>query len=176
MRKIILYIAMSIDGYIADTNGGVSWLNGDGSDVTNEGSYGEFISTIDTVILGYKTYHQLITELSPDTWVYPDKMSYVITHKKLEDKENILFTDDLLSLIAKLKEQDGKDIWICGGASIVNQLIGLNMIDRFYITLIPSILGSGIRLFETFEKEILLKLISTRCYNGMTDLVYEPRL
>ena len=158
MRKIILYIAMSLDGYIADKFGGVSWLGGDGSDSKNPGSYEEFMETIDTVILGYNTYHQIITELSPDIWVYNNKMSYVITHKHFEDKDNIRFTDDLENLILKLKQEKGKDIWICGGAKIVHQLIFLNLIDEFYFTIIPTILGEGIRLFEN-----LMLSLSSKC-------------
>ena len=173
MRKLVLYIAMSLDGFIADKDGGVAWLAGDGSDVDNEGSYDEFYNTIDTVVMGYNTYHQIITELSPECWVYANKMSYVITHKKLEDKENIMFTEDLEGLITKLMARDGKDIWVCGGADVVNQLLSMNRIDRICITVVPVILGGGTRLFGVFKKEIPLKLISVRDYNGMTDLVYE---
>ena len=65
MRKIVLYIAMSLDGYIADANGGVSWLRGQDPDSESEGSYPEFVRDIDTVVMGWETYHQVITELSP---------------------------------------------------------------------------------------------------------------
>lgn len=176
MRKTVLYIAMSLDGYIADQNGGVGWLSGDGSEEGHPGSYSAFAETIDIVILGYNTYYQIITELSPDEWVYADKKSYVITHKKPEVSENIIFTEKALDeLIAELKKEDGRDIWICGGASIVNQLIDLDLIDRFCVTVIPTILGSGIPLFNRHEKETRLKLLQTQSYNGMIDLVYEKR-
>lgn len=66
MRKIILYVAASVDGFIADKNGGVSWLQGDDSDLQAEGTYNRFIESVDTIILGYSTYHQIVTELSPD--------------------------------------------------------------------------------------------------------------
>ena len=173
MRKVVLYIAMSLDGYIADKDGGVSWLSGDGSKTENASSYDSFVQTVDTVIIGYTTYHQITTELSPDIWPYDDKMSYVITHKKLENKENIVFSDNLPELITKLKNEDGKDIWICGGAGIVNQLIDLNLIDRFCITVIPTILGNGIKLFSKHNEETKLKFVSSYGYHGMIDLVYE---
>ena len=92
MRKVILYISTSLDGYIADHNGDVNWLSGQDESNTEQGSYPEFIETIDTVILGYKTYHQVVTELSPDIWVYKGKQSYVITNKNIENKEEITFT------------------------------------------------------------------------------------
>ncbi len=173
MRKIILYIATSLDGFIADKNGSVAWLKGDGSDEKNMGSYPNFIESVDTVVLGYNTYHQIITELAVDNWPYKGKMSYVITSKNLSDKEDIKFSSNLIGLINELKNQEGKDIWICGGASIANQLLKENLIDRLSIAIIPTILGDGTRLFETGLPETKLKLISTQNYNGITDLVYE---
>ncbi len=121
MRKTILYIAMSLDGYIADKNGGVDWLERDGSDTGNEGSYGKFIDTVDTVVMGYKTYNQIVTELSPDKWVYEGLKTYVITHRKIENNKNVNFINGSIEeLITELKNNDGKNIWICGGAKIVN--------------------------------------------------------
>ena len=176
MRKVILYIAMSLDGFIADTDGGVSWLGGDGSDVDAPGSYSRFLRSVDTIIMGHKTYQQIVSELSPDAWVYVGKKSYVITHRHLESSDEITFTDkDPSKLLAELKRKNGKNIWICGGASIVNQLLDADLIDRFYVTIIPTIMGNGIRLFSTHEKEARLKFISTQNYNGMVDLVYERR-
>ncbi len=175
MRKIILYIATSLDGFIADKNGELDWLKGDGSDEHNMGSYDDFIQTIDTVILGHTTYHQIITELAVDNWPYKGKMSYVITSKNLEDKEDIKLCSDLLDLINKLKNQDGKDIWICGGANIANQLLKENLVDKIIISIIPTILGEGTKLFEKGLPETKLKLLSSRNYNGITDLVYEKR-
>ena len=73
MRKAILYIAMSLDGYIADARGGVDWLTGDGSEPEHEGSYPAFYNAVDTVIMGHTTYRQITCELSPGHWVYGDK-------------------------------------------------------------------------------------------------------
>ncbi len=174
MRRVIVYIAMSIDGYVADNDGGVGWIRGDGSDETNMGSYPAFIDTVDTVILGYSTYNQIVNELSPDVWVYAGKQSYVLTHRKIENEEEIIFTDeDLGTLIAGLKKQDGESIWICGGARIVNQLKELNLIDEYILSVIPVILGDGIRLFDKSNSDVKLKLKSTVSYNGIVDLNYE---
>ena len=74
-----------------------------------------------------------------------------------------------------MKKEPGKDIWICGGANIVQQLMNEDLIDCYYITVIPTLLGNGIRLFENGKHEIQLKLIDTQSYNGMVDLVYDRR-
>ena len=92
MRKVTLFIAMSLDGYIADKDGGVDWLNGQEEDGENMDTYSEFIKTIDTIIMGWNTYHQLTSELSPEEWVYPEQISYVITHREIPSTERIHFT------------------------------------------------------------------------------------
>ena len=76
MRKISLFIAMSLDGYIADSKGSVEWLQGqgDGEDID---TYSEFIKDIDTILMGWNTYHQIVTELSPNEWIYRDFITYV---------------------------------------------------------------------------------------------------
>ncbi len=175
MGKVVLYIAMSLDGYIADKDGGVAWLEGDGSDQANTGTYDEFIKTVETVILGYTTYHQVVTELSKDVWFYENQMTYVLTHKVVEDKPNIKFTSEpLVDLLTRLKQTQTGDIWICGGASIVNQALNHRMIDQYRIAIMPTVLGDGIPLFDSKETT-LLKLVETHTYNGMVELVYENR-
>ena len=174
MRRTILYIAMSLDGYIADELGRVKWLEGQDPADENEGTYPEFIQTVDTVIMGWKTYHQIVTELSPDEWVYSNLTTYVITHHEKEPEEKIRFVQDSpVSLIRNLKNSEGRDLWICGGAEIVRQLMQDDLIDRFYISVIPIVLGDGIRLFGKSEKRLELKLLDTRSWNGITELRYE---
>ena len=176
MRKISLFIAMSLDGYIADNNGGVNWLNGQGDDSENIDVYSDFVKNIDTVIMGWNTYHQIVTELSPNNWAYKDFTTYVVTHKNKKSLKQIKFTSEApVSLLKRLKEKDVKGIWICGGAHIVQQLIDEDMIDKYYISIIPTILGGGIRLFEKTKQEIKLKLSKTQTYNGITDLIYVRR-
>ncbi len=178
-RIVILYIAMSLDGFIADENGGVAWLNGQGTETKPDNSYSEFIKNIDTVILGMTTYNQVITELSPQSWPYEDIKSYVFTSKSINNiksKENIEFINsDIVKFIENLKNQEGKDIWICGGASIVNQLVEHNLIDEYHLTIIPTILGKGIRLFSNNNQTILLKCDKTVVYDGMVTAIYSKR-
>lgn len=150
MRKISLFIAMSLDGYIADNKGSVHWLEGESDENESIDAYSEFVKDIDTILMGWNTYHQIVTELSPNAWIYSDFTTYVVTHNDHASSENIRFVNtDPVDLIKELKEEKGKDIWICGGAAIVQQLVNADLIDCYYITVIPTILGSGIRLFKT---------------------------
>ncbi len=178
MRKSVLFIAVSLDGYIADKAGSVEWLSGDGSDSDSEnmGSYSEFMSGVDTVILGYSTYNQIVTELSPDVWAYKGMKSYVITHRDIKSTDEIIFTaKSPTEIVKELKSLPGKDIFICGGAKIANDLVLNDMIDRYHISVMPVVLGGGTRLFEGDYSSIDLKLVKTDNYNGIVDLVYERR-
>lgn len=85
-RKVILYIAQSLDGYIAKENGDVDWLVGEGKEEVLDCGYDEFLSGIDTVIMGRKTYEQVINELSPKVWPYEGKNSYVFTKSKIDEE------------------------------------------------------------------------------------------
>ena len=176
MRKVVLYIAMSIDGYIADKNGKVDFIKGQNDIEQNGDSYTNFIKKVDTVVMGWNTYHQIVTELSPNKWVYNDMTSYVITHRALKSTENIVFTQTApCDLIKQLKQQKGDKIWICGGANIIQPLIQYELIDEYMISIIPTILGSGIRLFGETQQQIKLKLIQTQYDNGITELIYKKR-
>lgn len=176
MRELVLYIAMSIDGYIADRNGGVDWLAGQDGRSDDMGSYPVFIQTVDTVIMGYTTYHQIATELFVGGWPYTGMHTYVLTHRKAADEPEITFTDEPLpALIRRLKQQAGKDIWLCGGADLARQCVSAGLIDRYHLTVIPTLLGGGVRLFPEGIPETKLTLLSTFHTNGMTDLVYGRR-
>lgn len=175
-RKVVLYIAMSLDGYIADENGGVDWLAGHEKIEYDDKGYQIFISQVDTVIMGYTTYYQIATELSKDKWYYEGLKSYVLTHKSESDKKDITFVHQpIQELISDLLKQDGKDIWICGGAAIVHQCLKENLIDEFQITIIPVILGQGIYMFCDLNSDMLLHLESMKENNGMVELIYKKR-
>lgn len=176
MRKVRLFIAMSLDGYIADKNGGVEWLEGENKGYDDMESYHTFIKGIDTIIMGWNTYHQITEELSPQTWMYPAFTTYVLTHKEVTSSEKIIFTkEDICKLLVKLKAEEGKDIWVCGGANLVQQLVAEDRIDSYCISVIPVILGSGILLFDDVSKMIKLKVVRTQTYNGIIDLEYTRR-
>lgn len=174
-RKVILYISTSVDGYIADTKGSVSWINGQDENYESDYGYNDFIKSVDTVIMGYNTYKQITEELSPNEWVYQGLQSYVFTEKSINDTDDIKFVNEDINLfIDKLKKEAGKNIWICGGANLLNQLVKEDLIDEYHITTIPIILGSGIRLFQ--ENNIIkLRLKESTEENGIITNIYLKR-
>lgn len=174
MRKVELFIALSLDGYIADAEGKVDWLHGESQEVSDYDFYTPFIKNIDTIIIGRNTYDQIVKELSPDHWPYYGLKTYVITHEIQQCRQaaDIIFTgSELGSLIKQLKQESGKDIWICGGADLIQQLMSENLIEVFHFCIIPVILGHGIRLFKEMEQHIDLSLIGTTNYNGIIEVV-----
>ncbi len=172
-RKIILYIAASLDGYIARNNSAVDWLS-DGSDDSNiDNGYDRFYQSIDTVVMGRTTYEQVINELSPDVWVYEGKKCYVASTKEWESDNRVeVITGDITGFVNNLKKQQGMDIWIVGGGKLIDQFIKHNLIDKYIITIIPTILGDGIPLFLGKNPEIKLKLIETKNIGDMVELTY----
>jgi dihydrofolate reductase len=177
MRKVVLFIAMSLDGYIASPDGGIDWLAGEDAASSDSGSYERFVAGVSDVVMGYNTYHQLTTELMPGAWPYAAQRSFVLTHRKdAAPQEGVTFTDEPLEqLIARLKAEQGGEIWICGGASVANQCMRAGLVDRYHINVIPVLRGAGIRLFEGLAEQVPLTLLSTEHYNGIVDLVYAPR-
>lgn len=176
MKKVHVFIAMSLDGYIADRNGKVEWLQGQQENQNDMQSYEQFIQCIDTVIMGWTTYHQIVSELMEDTWCYKGLTTYVLTHREMQDCEDIHFVhEDAAALVKRLKKQTGNDIWICGGANVIEQLRKADMIDRYHISILPILLGEGISLFSPIANSQPLQLIDTFSYNGIVDVIYERR-
>lgn len=167
---------MSLDGYIADPQGGVDWLVGEDRTREVPDSYDAFVCNVDVVIMGWNTYHKIVTELSPEKWVYEGLQAYVITHRSVEQREGVVFTDESpCTLVRRLKQAEGRSIWICGGADIVGQLLGEGLIDMFHVAIIPILLGGGTRLFGVQHSPAGLQLVSTLSYNGIVEVVYRKR-
>ena len=170
--KVILYIAMSLDGYIAKEDGSVDWLEDTGDVV--EAGYLKFYNIIDTIIMGRKTYDQILTF---GEWGYKGKNTYVLTSdiSRDTDNSNIEFrNDDIEDILAELKQKSESNIWLLGGAEIVNAFLEKKLIDEYRIAVIPVILGSGIRLF-TADVEEKLDFKQVTEYNGIVELKYEKK-
>ena len=173
-RKVILYIAMSLDGYIATKNENLDFL----SLVEQEGEdygYADFIKTVDTVIVGRKTYDKVLS-MGFD-FPHADKKSYIITRTPKPTIGNIQFyTENLEALILKLKEKDGQNIFVDGGAEIVNLMMKDNLIDVFCVSIIPVLLGDGISLFQDNRPELQLKFVRSETFkSGLVQIWYQKR-
>jgi dihydrofolate reductase len=170
-RKLILYIACSLDGYIAKPNDDLEFLSRvqiDGEDY----GYHEFISNIDTVILGRKTYDWVMSQV--DRFPHADKETYVVTRTTKAQKENITFyTGELRELVMGLKKKPGRHIFCDGGAEIVNELLKEQLFDELIISVIPVLVGDGIRLFKEGRPEQGLDFVSVKSYDtGLVQLHY----
>jgi len=167
MRDIILYIATSLDGYIARLDESVEWLFMDG-----DYGYEAFYASIDTVLLGRKTYAQI---LGFGDYPYPDKQNYVFTRSSdLPQAEGVEFVAaDLASFVRDLKTQPGRNIWLVGGAEIVAELMKHDLVDEFVISVHPIVLGDGIPLFLTGLETVELEFVSVKTYeSGLVQLTY----
>ena len=167
MRKVILFIASSLDGYIAREDGGIDWLFSDA-----DYGYSEFYGSIDTVIVGRKTYDQ---SLGFDEDPYKGKKAYVFTHDKhASDGRADFVSSDIADFVKKLKRMKGKDIWLVGGSDIVSILFNAGLVDRIILSIHPAVLGRGIPLFKGLTWEMQMKLAKTISYpSGLVQLHYE---
>ena len=161
-RSLILYIAMSLDGYIAGPNGELDWLFSD-----QDYGYYEFIKTIDTVLIGRKTYDEILDFDVP--YPYDDKKSYVFTTNpgNYSSDHDITFTaEDPLDVWKSLKEQEGRDVWLVGGGKLINPFVSQNEIDQYIIAVHPIILGKGIELFRDIDRRINLETEEVKTFDS----------
>ena len=167
MRKIILFIAVSLDGFIAGEKGEVDWLFHD-----QDYGYKKFLDGIGVILMGFETYKKC---LSFEEWPYKGKKCYVFTRKTgLPTDNNAEFINNPIEFTKKLKRLKGKDIWLVGGEKINSLLLNERLLDEIIIYIHPIILGRGIALAENLNKEIKLKLINCKRYDsGLVQLDYK---
>jgi dihydrofolate reductase len=171
MRKLILYISCSLDGYIAKPGDDLSFLSIVQKEDEDYG-YNEFVTSVDTVILGRKTYDWV--ENSGFDFPHRDKECYVITSANIPRDGNITFYNgDLSALIRDLKATEGKNIFCDGGSEIVNQLLTEKLLDEIILSVIPILVGDGVRLFKDLRPEQIVQLQSAKHFDtGLVQLHY----
>lgn len=174
MRKISLFIATSLDGYIAKPNNDLSFLKL----VEKEGEdygYTEFTRTIDTLIIGRKTYDYVFEEIGSSYYDNGQRDVYVITRtERPQVGRTTFYTGDLSELVKRLKSENGKNIYCDGGAEVINELLKKDLIDDLIISVIPILLGNGTRLFKDGRPEQKLELVSVKTFDtGLTQLHYK---
>jgi dihydrofolate reductase len=171
VRKVIVYLAASLDGYIAGPNGDMSFLDS----VQQEGEdygYFEFMKTVDTVVMGRKTYDWVMGQV-PE-FPHADKKTYIISRTERPQQGNLHFySGNLRELITKLKTEAGLNIFVDGGAEIVQALLKQKLIDEIILSIIPILLGDGVKLFTDGLPTQALTLISSKTYeSGLVQLHY----
>ena len=176
--KITLYIATSVDGYIATEDGGVSWLE-EYQDETEtddgDGGYEEFFDSVDCLVMGSTTYEQV---LGFGEWPYEQKPTFVITRRDLPLANSAveLFDGNLDSLARELIQQH-EYIWLVGGAQLAQAFLRIEHVNTLHLSLIPVLLGSGIPLFVNIDGPHGLKLIeSTALSSGIVELQYSVKM
>jgi dihydrofolate reductase len=165
--KVVLYVATSLDGFIADRDGGVDWLFHDG-----DYGYSDFLAGIEALIMGRKTYEQV---LSFGEWPYGDKAAYVYTRSAPQGEHpHVEFVSaDVTAFVADLRARCSQDIWLVGGAELTAAFRAQGLIDRYVLSVHPVLLGEGISLFEGRQPRAELRLEGSKSYDsGLVQLVY----
>tara|TARA_Y100000814_G_C12184091_1_gene352387 strand:- start:14 stop:592 length:579 start_codon:yes stop_codon:yes gene_type:complete len=176
MRKISLFIALSLDGYIAKPNDDLSFLKL----VEKEGEdygYAEFVAQIDTIIIGRRTYDYVLKEIGASHYDNGDRDVYVITRTaRPKIGRTTFYTGNLEELINRLKSEVGKNIYCDGGAEVINELLKHDLIDELIISVIPVLLGNGTRLFKDGRPEQTLEFITSKTFEtGLAQLHYRRK-
>ena len=177
MRKIIVYIATSADGYIARKDGSVDWL--DRPRIKGDYGMGKFYKSIDTILLGRKTcdvalgfQEQGVAQSAFD----PRLKNYVFTRTldRAQPPSGVEFVNEPIKKFAKrLRARKGKDIWMMGGAGIIASFLDEREIDEFIIHVIPTFIGEGIPLIAPGHRNVPLKLLSSKTFaDGVVRLHY----
>lgn len=174
MKKVKLFIAASIDGYIARPDGSLDWLDRVPNPDQLDFGYYAFYDSVDTLLIGRKTYEEVLG-FGVD-WPYPDSKTYIISNRDVEIKTENTFqlNEPLKQQIEKLRAEDGKDIWVVGGGVLISGVLDLELIDEMLITIAPVILGEGIPLFPNKPKETQFELTKAESFpTGFVNLTYK---
>lgn len=180
MKKIILDLAVTLDGFIEGPNGEIDWCIMD-----DEIDFDGFLSGIDTIFYGRVSYDawgnfqpdENASQAEQNLWAgVHSKKKYVFSSQPRQDDGATFINTDIANTVAEIKAQDGKDIWLYGGASLIKTFIQLDLIDVYRLSVHPTVLGSGKPLFENLKERINLKLIKTNIFSsGVVQLIYEPK-
>ncbi len=170
MAKIILHLATSVDGFIADENGGVDWLN-DFGDPSEDYGMDQFFRQCGTAIMGSKTYEQT---LSFNYW-WEGMDGIIFTTRKLpglKDKHIKFVSGDPTPIATELHNKE-KDSWLVGGGILIADFINHNLIDEIVITVIPRLLGKGLSLCPGIDQIGKLHFLESKTFkDGVIQLKY----
>ncbi|KOR37990.1 hypothetical protein AM228_04205 [Planktothricoides sp. SR001] len=180
--RIKVYIGTTIDGYIARKNDSLDWLLKFPNPKGIDHGYFQFLSGIDTVIIGRKTYEEDLKYASINMggkWASSNCRVYIITtnnnyQPQTENTEVIRQLDQ--KTIDKIRTESQKDIYVVGGGQIISELLNLGAIDEMILCIIPIVIGSGIRLFPNYPKETNFDLVKVEHFEtGAVILTYKSK-
>ncbi len=169
MRKIILGLAVSLDGFIEGSNGEYDWCFTD-----QDYGMSAFFQRIDSLFIGRKSYELLQNMGDQAMPGFPKLKEYVFSNTLSGVKEGVtLISGDLAKQVTALREEEGKDIWLFGGASLTASLLNLGFVDELWLSVHPVLLGSGKPLFQGIRDRIQLQLTDVKTYDtGLVSLTY----
>ncbi len=182
MRKIILDLAVTLDGFIEGPNGEIDWCIMD-TELASDDFLGDLLDDIDTIFYGRISYdlwgnfmpdENLLIAMREAYEKINSKKKYVFSTTKTTDENAVIINSNIKEKVMEILQQPGKNIWMYGGGKLITTFINLGMIDVFRLAVHPVILGSGKPLFKDIGKRVNLKLIDTRSSNsGVIMLKYE---
>jgi dihydrofolate reductase len=170
-RKLILFTAASLDGYIATEEHNLDWL----FSVEGEGDNGisKFYDTVDTLLIGRTTYDWIMKH-EKGMFPYKDKECFVFSRGKKESTEFVTFIhDEVVQFVKRLKDKSGGNIWLVGGGDLLHTFMQERLVDEIIITIAPVLLGRGIPLFKDNNFQTRLSLREINRYNQFVELHYD---
>jgi len=169
MRKIVLQLAVSLDGYIEGPNGEFDWCFTD-----QDYGMSSFFQRIDSVFFGRKSYELALAMESEAPIGFPKMKEYVFSNTMQTVKEGvILVKGDIKKEVKKIKKEEGKDIWLFGGAELISALMNLQLVDELILAVHPVVLGAGKPLFKEINERTWLTLLDSKAYDsGLLMLTY----
>lgn len=170
-RDVTVFIAASIDGYITAENESLDWL----FQVEGEGDngIGEFYETVDTIIMGRKTY-EWIMKYEKGEFPYKGRECYVFSRSARAKTEYVTYVNDQpAQLVNRLKGKPGKVIWLMGGGELLHDFLKEKLVDELILTVAPAVLGSGTPLFGKGGVGLDLTLKRVRQFNQFVELSYQ---
>jgi dihydrofolate reductase len=177
VAKVILYIACSIDGYIAKPDGNLEWLNSIPNPDNIDHGYSDLLKRTSCIIMGRRTYSEVLG-FGVD-WPYSGIKTYVASRNndfKIETPLTYKLSGDIAEAVNKIKLETSKDIWLVGGGQLVTYFLNNDLIDKMIISVIPTILGEGIPLFPGNPKETKWTLIENTAFStGIVSLTYDKK-
>ncbi|MEM8908905.1 MAG: dihydrofolate reductase family protein [Bacteroidota bacterium] len=174
---IKLYIASSLDGYIAGPEGQVDWLDQLPNPNKIDYGYPEFYASIDTIIMGRKSYEAILGFDVP--WPYPQCQTYVATRQAnylVKTERTAVLSGDLIAQTNAIQKSAQTGIWLLGGGALTAAYLNADLIDQLIIFIMPISIGSGIPLFPPTFQQKKWNLIETTAFEtGAVRLIYEPQ-